>query len=35
MADASYSFYEFIDNNETWSKSDEFYNYKILKKPKF
>ena len=33
MADASYSFYEFIDNNETWSKSDEFYNYKILKKP--
>ncbi|WP_103567930.1 hypothetical protein [Campylobacter concisus] len=34
MADASYSFYEFIDNNEKWSKSDEFYNYKILKKPK-
>ena len=33
MADASYSFYEFIDKNETWSKSDEFYNYKILKKP--
>ena len=33
MADASYSFYEFIDNNEKWSKSDEFYNYKILKKP--
>ena len=35
MADASYSFYEFIDNNETWSKSDEFYNYKILKNLKF
>ena len=34
MADASYSFYDFIDNNEKWSKSDEFYNYKILKKPK-
>ncbi|QPH95837.1 hypothetical protein [Campylobacter concisus] len=34
MADASYSFYEFINKNETWSKSDEFYNYKILKKPK-
>ncbi|QPI05943.1 hypothetical protein [Campylobacter concisus] len=33
MADASYSFYEFIDKNEKWSKSDEFYNYKILKKP--
>ena len=33
MADASYSFYEFIDKNETWSKSDEFYNYRILKKP--
>ena len=33
MADASYSFYEFIDKNEKWSKSDEFYNYKILKRP--
>ena len=33
MADASYSFYEFIDNNEAWSKSDEFYNHKILKRP--
>ena len=33
IADVSYAFFEYIDENEIWSFSDKFYNEKILKKP--
>ena len=34
IADVSYAFFEYIDENEIWSFSDKFYNEKILKTPK-
>ena len=33
IADVSYAFFEYIDENEIWSFSDKFYNEKILKTP--
>ena len=33
IADVSYAFFEYIDENEIWSFSDKFHNEKILKKP--
>lgn len=33
IADVSYAFFEYIDENEIWSFSDKFYNERILKKP--
>lgn len=33
IADVSYAFFEYIDENEIWSFSDKFYNEKILKEP--
>ena len=33
IADVSYAFFEYIDENEIWSFSDKFYNEIILKKP--
>ena len=34
IADVSYAFFEYIDENEIWSFSDKFHNEKILKTPK-
>ena len=34
IADVSYAFFEYIDENEIWSFSDKFYNERILKTPK-
>ena len=34
IADVSYAFFEYIDENEIWSFSDKVYNEKILKTPK-
>ena len=33
IADVSYAFFEYIDENEIWSFSDKFHNERILKKP--
>ena len=33
IADVSYAFFEYIDENEIWSFSDKFYNNVILEKP--
>ena len=33
IADVSYAFFEYIDENEIWSFSDKFYNNVILKQP--
>lgn len=33
IADVSYAFFEYIDENEIWSVSDKFHNERILKKP--
>ena len=33
IADVSYAFFEYIDENENWSFSDKFHNERILKKP--
>lgn len=33
IADVSYAFFEYIDENEIWSFSYKFYNEKILKEP--
>ena len=33
IADVSYAFFEYIDENEIWGISDKFYNNVILEKP--